>query len=178
MLPWRRLIGQFIAEYYIPESNNLQALQICINVHDRPSSWQAAVFASRGFSETSLLHRSRSPDRASMASLLHQASMPATAMVYECDEEFVPQGFTCFGRSLSRASSSSSRLEYGSLGDQGEGKRAAQSARAKLRWKAAAQEIMAKGGGGTGARRRKQQAAAFSYDSRSYALNFDHGPAE
>ncbi|PUZ72592.1 hypothetical protein GQ55_2G407000 [Panicum hallii var. hallii] len=120
-----------------------------------------------------------------MASLVHQASMPARAMA-ACDEELVPQGFSCFGRSLSRASSSS-RLEYRGLQqqqpEQGEERRAAQdarSARAKLRWKAVAQEIMAKGGGG-GARRRRQQQqqlAAFSYDSRSYALNFDQGAAE
>ncbi|RCV13651.1 hypothetical protein SEVIR_2G373800v4 [Setaria viridis] len=118
-----------------------------------------------------------------MASLVHQASMPARAMP-ACDEELVPQGFSCFGRSLSRASSSS-RLEYRALQqqqqqEQGEERCAAQdawSARAKLRWKAVAHEIMAKGGGG-GARRRKQQLAAFSYDSRSYALNFDQGAAE
>ncbi|RLN35749.1 uncharacterized protein C2845_PM03G10860 [Panicum miliaceum] len=124
-----------------------------------------------------------------MASLVHQASMPARAMA-ACDEELVPQGFSCFGRSLSRASSSS-RLEYRALQkqqqqqpEQGEERRAAQdarSARAKLRWKAVAHEIMAKGGGG-GARRRRQQQqqqlAAFSYDSRSYALNFDQGAAE
>ena len=49
------------------------------------------------------------------------------------------------------------------------------SARAKLRWKAVAQEIMARRrGGGGGARRRK---ACFSYDSKSYALNFDQGAA-
>ena len=115
-----------------------------------------------------------------MASLVHQASMPA------CDEELVPQGFSCFGRSLWRASSSS-RLEYRALQqqkqpEQGEERRAAQgarSARAKLRWKAVAHEIMAKGGGGGGARRRRQQQlAAFSYDSRSYALNFYQGAAE
>jgi hypothetical protein len=103
----------------------------------------------------------------------------------------VPQGFSCFGRSLSRASSSS-RLEYRALQqqqqqqqpqpqpEQGEERRAAQdvrSARAKLRWKTVAHEIMAKGGGGS-ARRRKQQLAAFSYDSRSYALNFDQGATE
>ncbi|XP_062186502.1 uncharacterized protein LOC133890074 [Phragmites australis] len=108
-----------------------------------------------------------------MASIVHQASMPAAAVA--CDEEFMPQGFTCFGRSLSRASSSS-RLEFRALQhDQGEEKRVVQeerSARAKLRWKAVAQEIMARGGG---ARRRKQQPAAFSYDSKSYALNFDQG---
>jgi len=34
---------------------------------------------------------------------------------------------------------------------------------------------MAKGGA---RRRRQQQLAAFSYDSRSYALNFDQGAAE
>ncbi|KAJ1291542.1 hypothetical protein BS78_02G323200 [Paspalum vaginatum] len=110
-----------------------------------------------------------------MASLVHQASMPAAP---PCDEEVVPQGFSCFGRSLSRASSSS-RLEYRSLQlprDQVEEMRAARSARAKLRWKAVAHEIMAKGSGS--ARRRKQQLAAFSYDSRSYALNFDQGAAE
>jgi hypothetical protein len=127
-----------------------------------------------------------------MASLVHQASMPARAMA-ACDEELVPQGFSCFGRSLSRASSSS-RLEYRALQqqqpqpqpqpqpEQGEERRAAQdvrSARAKLRWKTVAHEIMAKGGGGGGsARRRKQQLAAFSYDSRSYALNFDEGATE
>jgi hypothetical protein len=123
-----------------------------------------------------------------MASLVHQASMPARAMA-ACDEELVPQGFSCFGRSLSRASSSS-RLEYRALQqqqqqpqpqpEQGEERRAAQdvrSARAKLRWKTVAHEIMAKGGGGS-ARRRKQQLAAFSYDSRSYALNFDQGATE
>ncbi|CAL5062055.1 unnamed protein product [Urochloa decumbens] len=120
-----------------------------------------------------------------MASVVHQASMPARAMA-PCDEELVPQGFSCFGRSLSRASSSS-RLEYRALREQehGEERRAgaatqdARSARAKLRWKAVAHEIMAKGGGGS--RRRKQQQqqlAAFSYDSRSYALNFDQGAAE
>ncbi|KAF8664561.1 hypothetical protein HU200_054743 [Digitaria exilis] len=113
-----------------------------------------------------------------MASLVHQASMPARAMAAACEEELVPQGFSCFGRSLSRASSSS-RLEYRALQQQeqqGE-EREARSARAKLRWKAVAHEIMAKSGGG-GARRRKQQQqqlAAFSYDSRSYALNFDQG---
>ncbi|KAG2637872.1 uncharacterized protein LOC120658986 [Panicum virgatum] len=117
-----------------------------------------------------------------MASLVHQVSMPARAMA-ACDEELVPQGFSCFGRSLSRASSSS-RLEYRALQpEQGEERRAAQdarSARAKLRWKAVAHEIMAKGGGGGGGarRRRQQQLAAFSYDSRSYALNFDQGAAE
>ncbi|KAG2646332.1 uncharacterized protein LOC120696204 [Panicum virgatum] len=116
-----------------------------------------------------------------MASLVHQASMPARAMA-ACDEDLVPQGFSCFGRSLSRASSSS-RLEYRALQqqkqpEQGEERRAAQdarSARAKLRWKAVAHEIMAKGGA---RRRRQQQLAAFSYDSRSYALNFDQGAAE
>ncbi|OEL13895.1 hypothetical protein BAE44_0025079 [Dichanthelium oligosanthes] len=114
-----------------------------------------------------------------MASLVHQASMPARAMA--CDEELVPQGFSCFGRSLSR-SSSSSRLEYRALQqEQGEERRAAQdarSARAKLRWKAVAHEIMAKGGGGARRRKQQQQLAAFSYDSRSYALNFDQGAAE
>lgn len=120
-----------------------------------------------------------------MASLVHQASMPAMAPPPPpppCDDELVPQGFSCFGRSLSRAASSS-RLEYRAL--QGEEKRAAQdarSARAKLRWKAVAHELMAKGGGGGGgARRRKQQQqqlGAFSYDSRSYALNFDQGADE
>jgi hypothetical protein len=116
-----------------------------------------------------------------MASLVHQASMPA--MAPPCDDELVPQGFSCFGRSLSRASSSS-RLEYRALQhEQGEERRAAahdaRSTRAKLRWKAVAHEIMAKGGGGGGARRRKQQQlAAFSYDSRSYALNFDQGADE
>lgn len=116
-----------------------------------------------------------------MASLVHQASMPAMAPPPPpCDDELVPQGFSCFGRSLSRAASSS-RLEYRAL--QGEEKRNAaqdaRSARAKLRWKAVAHELMAKGGGGGGgARRRKQQQqqlGAFSYDSRSYALNFDRG---
>ena len=118
-----------------------------------------------------------------MASLVHQASMPA--MAPPCDDELVPQGFSCFGRSLSRASSSS-RLEYRALQhEHGEERRAAaaahdaRSTRAKLRWKAVAHEIMAKGGGGGGARRRKQQQlAAFSYDSRSYALNFDQGADE
>ncbi|NP_001335933.1 uncharacterized protein [Zea mays] len=117
-----------------------------------------------------------------MASLVHQASMPAMAPPPPpCDDELVPQGFSCFGRSLSRASSSS-RLEYRAL--QGEEKRNAaqdaRSARAKLRWKAVAHELMAKGGGGGGggARRRKQQLGAFSYDSRSYALNFDQGADE
>jgi hypothetical protein len=109
-----------------------------------------------------------------MASLVQQASMPPPATA--CDDEFMPQGFTCFGRSLSR-SSSSSRLEYKAL--QGEERRAAQearSARAKLRWNAVAHELMAKS---AGARRRKQQQLApFSYDSRSYALNFDQGAAE
>ncbi|CAN6205836.1 unnamed protein product [Urochloa humidicola] len=111
-----------------------------------------------------------------MASLVHQASMPARAMA-ACDEELVPQGFSCFGRSLSRASSSS-RLEYSALREQEQGEE--RRAKAKLRWKAVAHEIMAKGGGG-GARRRKQQQqqlAAFSYDSRSYALNFDQGDTE
>ncbi|TVU01233.1 hypothetical protein EJB05_53270, partial [Eragrostis curvula] len=113
-----------------------------------------------------------------MASLVHQASMPgASTAAY--DDEFVPQGFTCFGRSLSR-SSSSSRLEYRAL--QGEERRAAQearSARAKLRWKAVAHELMAKGGAGAARRRKQQQQlAAFSYDSRSYALNFDQGADE
>lgn len=120
-----------------------------------------------------------------MASLVHQASMPAMAPPPPpppCDDELVPQGFSCFGRSLSRAASSS-RLEYRAL--QGEEKRNAaqdaRSARAKLRWKAVAHELMAKGGGGGGARRRKQQQqqlGAFSYDSRSYALNFDQGADE
>jgi hypothetical protein len=110
-----------------------------------------------------------------MASLVHQASMPQPAT--SCDDEFMQQGFSCFGFSLSR-SSSSSRLDYGAL--QGEERCAAQearSARAKLRWKAVAHELMAKG---AAARRRKQQQqlAAFSYDSRSYALNFDQGVAE
>ncbi|GJN11276.1 hypothetical protein PR202_ga29455 [Eleusine coracana subsp. coracana] len=111
-----------------------------------------------------------------MASLVHQASMPPPSTA--CDDDFMPQGFTCFGRSLSR-SSSSSRLEYRAL-QHGEERRAAQearSARAKLRWKAVANELMAKGGGAA-ARRRKQQLAAFSYDSRSYALNFDQGVNE
>ncbi|KAL6856148.1 hypothetical protein ACP4OV_018950 [Aristida adscensionis] len=125
-----------------------------------------------------------------MASLVHQASLPAAAAAMACDDELAAQGFTCFGRSLSRASSSS-RLEYRALRERehhqgGEEKRAAQqearSARAKLRWKAVAQEIMARRGGGGGARRRRQHqppaAAAFSYDSRSYALNFDQGDAE
>ncbi|GJN32823.1 hypothetical protein PR202_gb21355 [Eleusine coracana subsp. coracana] len=112
-----------------------------------------------------------------MASLVHQASMPPPSTA--CDDDFMPQGFTCFGRSLSRSSSSSSRLEYRAL-QQGEERRAgaaqeARSARAKLRWKAVANELMAKGGA---ARRRKQQLAAFSYDSRSYALNFDQGADE
>lgn len=115
-----------------------------------------------------------------MASLVHQASMPA--MAPPCDEELVPQGFSCFGRSLSRASSSS-RLEYRALQhEQGEGRPAAaaqdaRSARAKLRWKAVAHEIMAKRAAARGGRR-KQQLAAFSYDSRSYALNFDQGADE
>ncbi|KAF0905914.1 hypothetical protein E2562_008941 [Oryza meyeriana var. granulata] len=94
-----------------------------------------------------------------------------------CEEEFMPQGLiSCFGRSLSRASSGR-HLEYCSE----ESRRMAQerSARAKLRWKAVAQEIMAKrsgGGGGGGSRRRK---TAFSYDSKSYALNFeDQGAGE
>ncbi|CAD6223415.1 unnamed protein product [Miscanthus lutarioriparius] len=116
-----------------------------------------------------------------MASLVHQASMPA--MAPPCDEELVPQGFSCFGRSLSRASSSS-RLEYRALQqEQGEERRAAaaqdaRSARAKLRWKAVAHEIMAKGGSGARRRKQQQQLAAFSYDSRSYALNFDRGADE
>jgi hypothetical protein len=116
-----------------------------------------------------------------MASLVHQASMPA--MAPPCDEELVPQGFSCFGRSLSRASSSS-RLDYRALQhEQGEERRAAaaqdaRSARAKLRWKAVAHEIMAKGSGGARRRKKHQQLAAFSYDSRSYALNFDQGADE
>ncbi|KAF8669340.1 hypothetical protein HU200_051679 [Digitaria exilis] len=114
-----------------------------------------------------------------MASLVHQASMPARAMAAACEEELVPQGFSCFGRSLSRASSSS-RLEYRALQQQEQEQRGeereARSARAKLRWKAVAHEIMAKSGGGSRRRRQQQQQlAAFSYDSRSYALNFDQG---
>ncbi|KAM3384787.1 hypothetical protein ACQJBY_009028 [Aegilops geniculata] len=113
-----------------------------------------------------------------MASLVHQtaAPMPAAAAM---DDDFMPQSFGCFGRSLSRASSAR-RLEYRALSGEGEEiRRIAQeerSARAKLRWKAVAQEIMARrrGGGGGGARRRK---ACFSYDSKSYALNFDQGAA-
>ncbi|KAI5012236.1 hypothetical protein ZWY2020_024370 [Hordeum vulgare] len=99
------------------------------------------------------------------------------------DDEFMPQSFGCFGRSLSRASSAR-RLEYRALSASGEGeeiRRIAQeerSARAKLRWKVVAQEIMARrrgGGGGGGAARRRK--AGFSYDSKSYALNFDQGAA-
>ncbi|KAF7015168.1 unnamed protein product [Triticum aestivum] len=113
-----------------------------------------------------------------MASLVHQtaAPMPAAAAM---DDDFMPQSFGCFGRSLSRASSAR-RLEYRALSGEGgeEIRRIAQeerSARAKLRWKAVAQEIMARRrGGGGGARRRK---ACFSYDSKSYALNFDQGAA-
>ncbi|CAN6219322.1 unnamed protein product [Urochloa humidicola] len=119
-----------------------------------------------------------------MASLVHQASMPARAMA-PCDEELVPQGFSCFGRTLSRASSSS-RLEYRALREReqeqerraGAATQDARSARAKLRWKAVAHEIMAKGSGGGARRRKQQQLAAFSYDSRSYALNFDQGATE
>uniref|UniRef100_A0ACD5YX51 Uncharacterized protein n=1 Tax=Avena sativa TaxID=4498 RepID=A0ACD5YX51_AVESA len=119
-----------------------------------------------------------------MASLVHQ-----TAPAMSCsDDEFMPQSFGCFGRSLSRASSSR-RLEYRTLSGAGEAadetRRVAQerSARAKLRWKAVAQEIiMARrrgGGGASGARRRKAAGqTAFSYDSKSYALNFDQGAAE
>lgn len=110
----------------------------------------------------------------SMASFVHQtASMPAAAAAaMVCDDEFVPQSFTCFGRSLSRASSG--RLEYRAL-NEGEERRIARerSARAKLRWKAVAQEILARRGGGVGGGRRRKP--AFSYDSKSYALNFDQG---
>lgn len=117
-----------------------------------------------------------------MASLVHQtaAPMPAAAAMACSDDDFMPQSFGCFGRSLSRASSAR-RLGYRALSGEGEEiRRIAQeerSARAKLRWKAVAQEIMARrrgGGGGGGARRRK---AGFSYDSKSYALNFDQGAA-
>ena len=89
-----------------------------------------------------------------MASLVHQtaAPMPAAAAM---DDDFMPQSFGCFGRSLSRASSAR-RLEYRALSGEGgeEIRRIAQeerSARAKLRWKAVAQEIMARrrGGGGS-----------------------------
>ncbi|KAL6656818.1 hypothetical protein ACP70R_004598 [Stipagrostis hirtigluma subsp. patula] len=163
----------------------LTALQICINVCDRSECRQSATSGSciSSLKVSQLKPLLRLPDRllafaVSMASLVHQASLPASAMA--CDDEFATQGFTCFGRSLSR-SSSSSRLEYRALREQGEEKRAvaqeARSARAKLRWKAVAQEIMARRGGG-GARRRRQQLAAFSYDSRSYALNFDQGADE
>jgi hypothetical protein len=123
-----------------------------------------------------------------MASLVHQAAptMPAAAAAMACsDDEFMPQSFGCFGRSLSRASSGR-RLEYRALSGEGaeEMRRIAQerSARAKLRWKAVAQEIMARrrgsGGGGSGARRRKASPQGLTYDSKSYALNFDHGAAE
>jgi hypothetical protein len=119
-----------------------------------------------------------------MASLVHQTAptMPAAAAC--SDDDFMPQSFGCFGRSLSRASSSR-RLEYRALSGEGaeEMRRIAQerSARAKLRWKAVAQEIIARrrgGGAGPGARRRKAGQPAFSYDSKSYALNFDQGSAE
>jgi hypothetical protein len=121
-----------------------------------------------------------------MASLVHQTAptMPAAAAC--SDDDFMPQSFGCFGRSLSRASSSR-RLEYRALSGEGaeEMRRIAQerSARAKLRWKAVAQEIIARrrgsgGNGGPGARRRKAGQPAFSYDSKSYALNFDQGSAE
>ncbi|KAF2923534.1 hypothetical protein DAI22_07g199500 [Oryza sativa Japonica Group] len=113
-----------------------------------------------------------------MASVVqYQAAAAATAMA--CEEEFMPQGLiSCFGRSLSRASSGR-HLEYCSRDVSGGGedsRRMAQerSARAKLRWKAVAQEIMARrsgGGGGGGSGRRRK--TAFSYDSKSYALNFD-----
>lgn len=178
MLPWRRSIGHYYYySYYCRWIQQLPGLLIYIN---RLDSWVCTVF--------SISHKKKSPVRppasaARMASLVHQASMPAMAPPPPpCDDELVPQGFSCFGRSLSRAASSS-RLEYRAL--QGEEKRAAQdarSARAKLRWKAVAHELMAKGGGGGGgARRRKQQQqqlGAFSYDSRSYALNFDQGADE
>jgi hypothetical protein len=111
-----------------------------------------------------------------MASVVQQASMPPPATA--CDDEFMSQGFTCFGRYLSR-SSSSSRLEYRAL--QGEERRAAQearSARAKLRWKAVAHELVAKGAAARRRKQQQQQLAPFSYDSRSYALNFEQGPAE
>uniref|UniRef100_A0A0E0EDE6 Uncharacterized protein n=1 Tax=Oryza meridionalis TaxID=40149 RepID=A0A0E0EDE6_9ORYZ len=107
----------------------------------------------------------------------------AAAAAMACEEEFMPQGLiSCFGRSLSRASSGR-HLEYCSRDVSGgggaggeESRRMAQerSARAKLRWKAVAQEIMARrsgGGGGGGSGRRRK--TAFSYDSKSYALNFD-----
>ena len=112
-----------------------------------------------------------------MASLVHQTAAPMACS----DDDFMPQSFGCFGRSLSRASSAR-RLEYRALSGEGgeEIRRIAQeerSARAKLRWKAVAQEIMARrrGGGGGGAARRRK--AGFSYDSKSYALNFDQGAA-
>ena len=113
-----------------------------------------------------------------MASLVHQASMPARAMA-ACDEELVPQGFSCFGRSLSRASSSS-RLEYRALQqqqpEQGEERRRA--GRAVGARQAAVEGRGARDHGQGRRRRRQQQLAAFSYDSRSYALNFDQGAAE
>ncbi|XP_006657873.1 uncharacterized protein LOC102712273 [Oryza brachyantha] len=121
-----------------------------------------------------------------MASLVqYQAAAATSSTAMACEEaEFMPQGLiSCFGRSLSRASSGR-HLEYcrdlsgGGGGGGEESRRMAQerSARAKLRWKAVAQEIiMARrsggGGGGGGSRRRKP--TAFSYDSKSYALNFD-----
>ena len=118
-----------------------------------------------------------------MASLVHQTAAPTLPAAAACsDDEFMPQSFGCFGRSLSRASSAR-RLEYRALsGEAGaeEARRVAheRSARAKLQWKAVAQEIMARrrGGGGPCSRRRKAPGQpAFSYDSKSYALNFDQG---
>ncbi|KQK15613.1 uncharacterized protein LOC100824885 [Brachypodium distachyon] len=125
-----------------------------------------------------------------MASLVHHqaaAPMPMPAAAAD-DEAFMPQSFGCFGRSLSRASSGR-RLEYRALAGESEEMRSRQerSARAKLRWKAVAQEIIMAsrraggsggGSGGHGARRRKAALPAFSYDSRSYALNFDQGDAD
>uniref|UniRef100_A0A0E0LMH5 Uncharacterized protein n=1 Tax=Oryza punctata TaxID=4537 RepID=A0A0E0LMH5_ORYPU len=120
-----------------------------------------------------------------MASVVRYQAAAATTTGMACEEEFMPQGLiSCFGRSLSRASSGR-HLEYcrdvssGGAGGE-ESRRMAQerSARAKLRWKAVAQEIMARrsgggggGGGGGGSGRRRK--TAFSYDSKSYALNFD-----
>ncbi|KAL5196774.1 hypothetical protein ABZP36_000286 [Zizania latifolia] len=123
-----------------------------------------------------------------MASLVHQAAAAAAAPSTACDEEFMPQGLiACFGRSLSRASSGR-HLEYysalgGGGGGGGEERSIAQerSARAKLRWKAVAQEIIARrsgGGGGGGGGRRRKPAFSASYDSKSYALNFDDQCAE
>ncbi|KAG8099602.1 hypothetical protein GUJ93_ZPchr0013g35499 [Zizania palustris] len=127
-------------------------------------------------------HGAIRPDSSSPR-LVHQvAAAPSTA----CDEEFMPQGLiACFGRSLSRASSGR-HLEYYSVsgggggGGGGEERSIAQerSARAKLRWKAVAQEIIARRSGGGGGGRRRKPAFSASYDSKSYALNFDDQSAE